>query len=56
MNQRIDQALREEFGLTIDTLPGGEDAEVVNGALRATARVILDRTVSPWDHLSLVVT
>lgn len=49
-------ALRAEFGVMIDAHPGGEgnEAGVVNRVLRATARVILARAVSPIDDLAAV--
>lgn len=53
---RIAEALRQEFGITIDAHPGGEgnEAGVVNRAFRAAARVILAGAVSPMDDLAAV--
>jgi hypothetical protein len=54
----VAEALREEFGITIDAHPGGEGTEagVVNRALRAAARRILQGTVTPPEDLPLVLT
>ncbi len=56
--QRIVEAWRAEFGITIDAHPGGEDTEagVVNRAFRAVARAILEGGVSPGDDPTAVLT
>ncbi len=52
----VAEALRAEFGVTIDAHPGGEGSEagVVNRSFQATARVILAGAVSPMDDLAAV--
>lgn len=54
----IAEALREEYGVSIDAHPGGEgnEAGVVNRAFRAAARVILGSIVSPEDGSAAVLT
>ena len=53
----IAEALRQEFGVGIDAHPGGQGTEagVVNRAVRAAARRILQTIVTPADDLPLVL-
>lgn len=54
----VAEALRAEFGVTIDAHPGGVDAEAgdVNRALLAMARVIIEGVISPGDDPAAVLT
>ena len=54
----IAEALRAEFGVTIDAHPGGKGSEagVVNRAFRVTARRILGTVVPIGEELDDVVT
>jgi len=54
----IAEALRGEFGVTIDAHPGGvgTEAGVVNRALRASAKVILGTIVPSGEVLDEVLT
>jgi hypothetical protein len=53
----IAEALREEFGVSIDAHPGGEgnEAGVVNRMFRAAAGVILKGIDTPGDDMSFVL-
>ncbi len=52
----IAEALREEFGVSIDAHPGGEGTEAgsVNRAFRAAARVIVAEVVSEGDPATML--
>jgi len=52
----IAEALREEFGVSIDAHPGGEGTEAgsVNRALRVAARVIVAEVVSEGDPATVL--
>lgn len=54
----VAEALREEFGVSIDAHPGGEGSEagVINRAFSTAARRILQSIVTPGDELPLVLT
>ena len=54
----IAEALREEFGVSIDAHPGGDgiEAGVVNRAFRVMARVIVADHLAEGDDPAIIVT
>jgi hypothetical protein len=54
----IAEALREDFGVSIDAHPGGDgiEAGVVNRAFRVMATTIITEVVTERDDLAIIVT